>query len=222
MDAGVCIEAHDRAALERLLRYCARPPFAMERLRKEGAALVYRCAKQHSEPTGDKRGAKVDEITLTPLELIDRLAALVPPPRTHRHCYFGVLAPNSPLRCAVTALATAAPAQPNAVQAEPASTGQGMAGSTSLGNAVSPVQKPLQPKRAAHYLWAVLIARIYEVFPLVCPICGGPMRIIAFITHRCGRTVMRSWVRGHKSSPIGIWRRNPHPNLMSISASTGD
>ena len=45
VDAGVCIEAHDRAALERLLRYCARPPFAMDRLRKEGAALVYRCAK---------------------------------------------------------------------------------------------------------------------------------------------------------------------------------
>ncbi len=34
VDAGVCIEADDRAALERLLRYCARPPFAMERLRK--------------------------------------------------------------------------------------------------------------------------------------------------------------------------------------------
>ena len=29
VDAGVCIEAHDRAALERLLRYCARPPFSM-------------------------------------------------------------------------------------------------------------------------------------------------------------------------------------------------
>ena len=28
----------------------------MERLRKEGAALVYRCAKQRSEPTSDKWG----------------------------------------------------------------------------------------------------------------------------------------------------------------------
>ena len=45
VDAGVCIEADDRAALERLLRYCARPPFAMERLRKEGAELVYRRAR---------------------------------------------------------------------------------------------------------------------------------------------------------------------------------
>ena len=69
VDAGVCIKAHDRAGLERLLRYCARPPFAMERLRKEGAALVYRCAKRHSEPTSDKPGAKVDELQLTPLEL---------------------------------------------------------------------------------------------------------------------------------------------------------
>jgi hypothetical protein len=29
----------------------------------------------------------------------------------------------------------------------------------------------------------VLIARIYEVFLLVCSICEGQMRIIAFITH---------------------------------------
>jgi Putative transposase len=50
VDAGVCIQAHDRTALESLLGYCARPPFAMNRLRKEGAELVYRCAKQHSEP----------------------------------------------------------------------------------------------------------------------------------------------------------------------------
>ena len=146
VDAGVCIEADDRAALERLLRYCARPPFAMERLRKEGTALVYRCAKQRSEPSSDKRGAKADELTLTPLELIERIAALVPPPRTHRHRYFGVLAPNSPLRAAAVALA--APAK----------------------------------RSQAHYLWAVLIARIYEVFPLLCPMCGGQMRLIAFIT----------------------------------------
>jgi hypothetical protein len=28
-------------------------------------------------------------------------------------------------------------------------------------------ERPVLPKRAAHYLWAVLIARIYEVSPLV-------------------------------------------------------
>jgi len=181
VDAGVCIEAHDRAALERLLRYCARPPFAMDRLRKEGAALVYRCAKQHSEPGSDKRGAKVDELHLTPLELIARIAALVPPPRTHRHRYFGVLAPNSPLRAAAVALA--APAKQVVVQTEPAATGEGAPGVAPLGHAISPTPEPATPRRAkAHYLWAVLIARIYEVFPLLCPLCGGQMRLIAFIT----------------------------------------
>jgi butyrate kinase len=29
--------------------------------------------------------------------------------------------------------------------------------------------------------WASLIKRVYEVDPLVCPACGGEMRIIAFI-----------------------------------------
>ena len=182
VDAGVCIQAHDRAALERLLRYCARPPFAMERLRKEGAALVYRCAKQRSEPTSEKRGAKADELNLTALELIERIAALVPPPRTHRHRYFGVLAPNSPLRAAVTALA--APAQAATVQGAPTSTGEGSLGVVphhAVPTRAEPEQ-PVPPKRPAHYLWAVLIARIYEVFPLLCPKCGGQMRLIAFVT----------------------------------------
>ena len=120
----------------------------------------------------DKRGAKVDELTLTPLELIERIAALVPPPRTHRHHNFGVLAPNSQLRAAVTAMAAPAQAMPS----QPAQTGAREGGPT--------LSEPEPPKRSkAHYLWAVLIARIYEVFPLLCPMCGGQMRIIAFITH---------------------------------------
>jgi hypothetical protein len=52
-----------------------------------------------------------------------------------------------------------------------------------MGNPMAPTPELAPPKRAAHYLWAVLMARIYEVFPLLCPICGGQMRIIAFITH---------------------------------------
>jgi hypothetical protein len=194
VDTSVCIAAHDRAGLERLLRYCARPPFAMERLRKAGGELVYRCAKQHSEPGSgqrDKRSAKGktgEELHLTPLELIERIAALIPPPRTHRHRYFGVLAPHSPHRAAVTEMAQSAaaqPTQPEKVQAEPASTdaGEGALGAGNPRPTQAEPTQPVPPKRPAHYLWAVLMARIYEVFPLVCPICGGQMRIIAFITH---------------------------------------
>ena len=132
VDTSVRIEAHDRAGLERLLRYCARPPFSMERLRKADKDLVYRCAKQHSEPGGDRRtdqrgvnnrGVRADELTISPLELINRIAVLVPPPRTHRHRYYGVLAPNSPHRTAVTALAQAPPSQPAKMPIEPTTAG---------------------------------------------------------------------------------------------------
>ena len=81
------------------------PATAIDKTVVTQAQTTYRCSNQRSEPTSDKRDTKVDELHLTPLELIDRIAALVPPPRTHRHRYFGVLAPNSPLRAAVTAMA---------------------------------------------------------------------------------------------------------------------
>jgi len=153
------------------LRYCATAPahpLPWIAFAKKGAALVYRCAKQRSAPTSDKPGAKVDELHLTLLELIDRIAALMPPPRTHRHRYFGVLASNSPLRDAVTAPAAPAQALPLPVQPAQAVVGES-----------SPIQG-VPPKRSpSHYLWAVLIARIYEVSPLLCPICGGQMRSIA-------------------------------------------
>ncbi len=121
---------------------------------------------------------KADELTLTPLELIERIAALVPPPRTHRHLYFGVLAPNSPLRAAVTALAQSPPRQ-----AEQATMSEGALRVVTLGHASLRLAEPATPKQSkAYYLWTVLIARIYEVFPLLCPLSGGQMRLIAFIT----------------------------------------
>ena len=36
-------------------------------------------------------------------------------------------------------------------------------------------------RAVARYLWAMLMARIYEAFPLQCPICQTGMRIIAFV-----------------------------------------
>jgi Putative transposase len=113
--------------------------------------LLYEAAKPGPCGTGP--------LLLTPLQLIDRIAALVPPPRIHRHRYYGVLAPHSPLRAAVTALATpaaTAPAAPPPIPAGPAD--------------------EAAHRRAARYAWALLLARIYEVFPLRCPKCGAAMR----------------------------------------------
>jgi hypothetical protein len=78
--ASVRVEGEDRAGLERLVRYCARPPFALERLHTlEGSAsltspesrLLYR------SPKPDVHGRT--DIVLTPLELLERLARFVPP-----------------------------------------------------------------------------------------------------------------------------------------------
>ena len=84
------IEAADHAGRERLLRYCARPPFALDRLLELAPERVL------YDGTKPGRGGN-GPLLLTPLELLDRLAALVPPPRVHRHRYFGVLAPCSPV-----------------------------------------------------------------------------------------------------------------------------
>jgi len=64
-----------------------------------------------------------------------------------------------------------------------AATGAGAPTEVTGGVLVQPVVPPETAKRSsARYLWAMLIARIYEVFPLVCPICAGQVRLIAFIT----------------------------------------
>ena len=62
------------------------------------------------KPPAGKSAIKVRvAFLLAPQFTLTAFAALVPPPRTHRHRYYGVLAPNAPLRAAVTALAPAPP-----------------------------------------------------------------------------------------------------------------
>jgi hypothetical protein len=107
---------------------------------------------------------------------------------THHHRNFGVLALHSSHRAAVTEMvqSTSVRALPPAqLQTEPASTDAGE-GALGAGNSLPThveLAQPVPPKQPAHYLWAVLMARVYEVFPLVCPICGGQMRVIAFSTY---------------------------------------
>ena len=62
VNASVTIPDWDRHGLERLVRYCARPPLSQERLSKlNDETLVYSLRK----PTADGR----TELVLTPLEL---------------------------------------------------------------------------------------------------------------------------------------------------------
>ena len=158
LDASVRFAAQDRAGLERLLRYCARPPFALEHLELVDAQrVIYRL------PRPQRNGTTA--MSLTPLELIDHLADLIPPPRLHRHRYDGVLAPNSPLRAAAIAYGRDSPENlnpPSEVTAAPTAPTPGI-------------------RSPARYLWAMLLARLFESLPLVCPSCGADMRLIAFV-----------------------------------------
>jgi len=169
VDGSVKLHKNDSKGLERLLRYCARPIFASERLQQlSDNTLIYKPDKQWKNSNGQSYAQH--PITLTPIEFIEKIAILVPPPRIHRHRYFGVLAPNSPYREQVTSLASQI-----LDDGFITTTDSSQEHSTENGDA------SIKKSSSSHYLWAILIARIYAIFPLVCPDCGGQMKIIAFI-----------------------------------------
>ena len=95
MHAGLDIQPGQRAKLERLCRYVSRPPVAVDRL-----ALTATGQVRYALKTPYRDGTT--HIVLEPLDLMARLAALVPPPRMHLTRYQGVFAPHSKLRAAIT------------------------------------------------------------------------------------------------------------------------
>jgi len=202
LDASVHIDDWDRAALERLTRYCARPPFSSGRLgRLDDHTVAYNLPR----PTPDGRTC----LLMDPMDLLKRLASLIPPPRTHLVRYFGVLAPNATLREQV--IQTAGPSSALLDRLKHAAACMGIHDQAAKRDTPKPnadawvprppdVPKSHQPEEKpwrASYLWAMLIARIYEVFPLLCPRCNHPMKIIAFITEPASL----SRILGHLGEP---------------------
>ena len=90
LHAGQAVAADDREALERLCRYGLRPPFAEDRLHlQESGEILYDLARPWPDPAG------VTALVMTPMELLARLAALIPSPGTHLIRYHGVFANRS-------------------------------------------------------------------------------------------------------------------------------
>jgi hypothetical protein len=88
LHAGVPIAPHQREKLERLCRYVSRPPVACERLALTASGDVrYRLKTPYRDGT--------THLVLEPLDLMARLAALVPPPRMHLTRFHGVFALSS-------------------------------------------------------------------------------------------------------------------------------
>ena len=147
MHANTAIPAHRRDQLEQLIRYTARGAVSLERLAQDTHGdLVYTFTHPWSDGTTG--------IRLSPLELVEKLAALVPLPRVHLVRYGGCLAPHSHLRGAI---------RPNPRQ-------QGLDGEEAH------TGTPYCP-------WARLLGRVFGLEMATCPFCRrGTLRIMAVIT----------------------------------------
>jgi len=146
LHANTAIPAHRRDQLERLIRYTARGAVSLERLQEDtNGDLIYTFTHPWADGTMG--------IRLSPLELLEKLAALVPLPHVHLVRYGGCLAPHSHLRGSVI----------------PTPRQQGVDEETDT--------------RSPGWSWARLLQRVFALDMATCPFCQcGVLRLIAVIT----------------------------------------
>jgi hypothetical protein len=178
LHAGVDIAPNERAKLERLCRYVSRPPVACERLALTASGQV-----RYTLKTPYRDGTT--HIVLEPLDLMARLAALVPKPRMHLTRYHGVFAPHSQHRAAVTPAQRGRGApRPPASDADPA--------------------KVSTPRHVA-MSWARRLKRVFDVEIESCTRCGGELKIIASIAGGAARWLGGpATAEGSAPKPTGV------------------
>jgi hypothetical protein len=149
LHANVDAPAADRARLEHLCRYLLRPAVAQDRIRLLDDG---RLALTLKTPWAD--GTR--QLVFEALELLEKLAALIPRPRINLVLYHGVLAPNSRWRARVVGYG-APPAEALVIaRATPDATEE---------STPAPV--------ARYWAWADLMRRAFDIDVLACPRCGG-------------------------------------------------
>jgi hypothetical protein len=147
LHAAVRCAAHQRNELEQLCRYISRPAIANGRLsRNRTGDVVLRLKSPYKDGT--------THVVMSPLEFMQRLAALVPRPRLHLIRFHGVLAPHAKLRAQIV------PREPINAH-DRAHTAHGAT-----------------PSRMS---WARLLKRVFEIDIEHCPHCGGNLKILAAI-----------------------------------------
>jgi hypothetical protein len=104
------------------------------------------------------------------MELIERLAALVPPPRFNITRYFGVLAPTATFRRLI--IPQGEPHPPTHPGCEVAMEAEKTERARS---------KRKRPLHARNYPWAQLMTRVFSIDVLACPRCGARMRILCAV-----------------------------------------
>jgi hypothetical protein len=187
LHANVAVRAGDRTRLERLARYVLRPPVAQDALEltPEGKVVL-----RLRRPWRDGTRA----IQFEPGELLEKLAAMVPRPRTNLLIYHGAFAPRGCCResqvCSsheeMESPPTNAAAAPTDLAAAADPTDAGATANASGEGPASPRAPPQEVGyvRPCHHPWADLLRRTFELDILACPDCGGRLRLVATIEKR--------------------------------------
>ena len=169
--------AHDRDALEKLCRYGLRAPFSQERLsRRSDGRVVYHLRRRWPNAAG------APCLGLDPVDLLRRLAALVPAPYANLVRYHGVFAGRSRWRARL-------PEPPRKLTddgAEPASQLdhrlQDPSGQTSEEASHTPAPDSPTRSRRRSLPWAQLLRRVLDLDALTCPRCATPLLVLALIS----------------------------------------
>ena len=151
LHAGVAIPGTERDKIEKLCRYIARPAVALERLSvNANGQVVYSLKKPYSDGT--------THIVLQPLELLEKLAAIVPRPKIHLTRFHGVLAPHYKHRKLIV------PKPPPVKEVN-----------------LTVAEISQEPASKARISWARLLKRVFNIDIEVCDSCGGKTKIIGAI-----------------------------------------
>jgi hypothetical protein len=194
LEASVHIRAEDDFGREHLLRYCARPPLSLSRLIElPHNKLGYRIKKLRNHRSKLR--------IMTPLELLARLAALVPPPRHPLVRFHGAFAPRSSWRRDVVPKPrddNAAepeshshkppPPQPPPVTPNPracpttlVATTESLAPNVLALDHWNRLNSGALVATSPRVDWALLMRRTFDVDVLECPKCTGKLRVLALV-----------------------------------------
>jgi Putative transposase/Transposase zinc-binding domain len=180
LHAAVTVAAEDRAGVERLCRYVLRPPVAQDRLSltPDGLVLVTLKSEWHDGTS---------HLLFTPVEFLEKLAALTPRPRINLVLYHGLLAPRARERARAVAHGATAPSPaaprfvaPDEPRSNPSARGADVS-RTGSGEDPSSTGKSETPEKPRDWKWAELMRRVFDLDVLKCPRCGGRMAVIATI-----------------------------------------
>jgi len=194
LHAATRADATDARGREALVRYALRPALAQERLQLLDNGLVRIALRR---PFRDGTVA----IDLDPLSLLCRLAAAVPPPRSHTVRYAGVLGSASKWRALVV--------PPPGTEDQATETG---------------CTRGRPPTHRSRYRpWAELLKRTFAMDVETCPKCGARMKLRALVTKPSSiERFLRYLGEPTEAPPLSAARDPPYFKSRAVRRALGE